>query len=138
MDAKQEYLNELEATLTIQRDLLARLENRVLMLSNSMTDSEYDNNENHILIIKTNAEIGSLKHIIREKHDYFVKYAESVGKEYSELDEKFDAVLKKAKHKAKTNEALKYIVEKVNIEKIKTNRESKLYLYNKMLSLLND
>jgi hypothetical protein len=138
MDAKQQYLNELESTLNIQRDLMNRLENRVLMLENATVDSEYESNENQILIIKTNAEIGSLKHIIREKHEYFVKYAQSVGKEYSELDEKFDAVFKKAKQKAKTNEALKHIVEKVNIEKIKTNRESKLYLYNKLLSLIND
>jgi hypothetical protein len=138
MDAKQQYLNELESTLNIQRDLLNRLENRVLMLENATVDSEYESNENQILIIKTNAEIGSLKHIIREKHEYFVKYAQSVGKEYSELDEKFDAVFKKAQQKAKTNEALKYIVEKVNIEKIKTNRESKLYMYNKLLSLIND
>jgi hypothetical protein len=138
MDAKQQYLNELESTLNIQRDLLNRLENRVLMLQNASVESEFQSNENQILIIKTNAEIGSLKLIINEKHNYFVKYAELEGKKYGEIDEKFDAVLKIAKEKAKTNDSLKHIIQNVNIEKIKTNQESKMYLYNKMLSLIND
>lgn len=137
MDANEKYLFELESTLDIQKELLARLEKRVVFLSNLEAISEYQENENQILIIKTNAEIGALKHIIKEKHDYFVKYAASMGKAALEFDEKFDAVLEKAKLKASSNPDIESILFGVDIEKIKTHKDSKLFLYNKLLGLLN-
>jgi len=138
MESTEKYLQQLESTLDLQKELLARLEKRVEMLSAKVEQSAYEDNENCILIIKTNAEIGSLKHIIKEKHDYFVKYSQSVGKEALEFDDKFEGVWKKATHKAKSNDAIKKIIESVNIEKTKENKESKLYIYNKLVSLLND
>jgi hypothetical protein len=138
MESTDKYLQQLESTLDLQRELLARLEKRVEMLSLNDEQSPYEENENQIIIIRTNAEIGSLKHIIQEKHDYFVKYSQSVGKEALELDDKFEGVWKKANNKAKSNDAIKKIIQNLDIEKTKQNKESKLYVYNKLVSLLND
>jgi hypothetical protein len=138
MDAKQQYLKELESTLDVQRELLSRLQQRVKLLSEQKPESEFEENENAIQIIKSNAEIGALQHIIREKHDYFVKYAASIGNEIIELDQKFDAVYNKALEQADSNEVLKRLVRSIDIDKLKTHKESKLYLYNKLMSLINE
>lgn len=137
MDANEKYLFELESTLDIQKELLARLEQRVVYLSNVEGVSDYQENENQILIIKTNAEIGALKHIIKEKHDYFVKYAASMGKQALEFDEKFDSILEKAQAAAKSNYEIMTILNSIDIEAVKYNKDSKLFLYNKLLGLLN-
>ena len=138
MDAKQQYLKELEATLDVQRELLSRLEQRVKLLNEQQPETEFEQNENAIQIIKSNAEIGALQHIIREKHDYFVKYSATIGNEIIELDQKFDAVYKKAIEQSESNSVLKRLINSIDIEKLKTHKESKLYLYNKLMSMINE
>lgn len=138
MEANEKYLFDLESTLDLQKELLARLEKRIVFLTELEPIFDDQKNENQILIIKTKAEIGALKHIIKEKHDYFVKYAASMGKQEIEFDEKFDSVLEKAQLKAKSNLEIQDILSKVNIEEVKLVKDSKLFLYNKLSSLIND
>ena len=138
MEAREKYLKELEQTIDIQRELLSRLEKRVSLLSEAKTHNEYDDNENQIIIIRTNAEINALKHILKEKHDYFVKYAAAVGKQYAELDEKFDSVFEQAKQQAQTNPTIQKLLNSIDVQVTKSHQESKLYLYNKLLSLIHE
>jgi hypothetical protein len=138
MEAKEKYLKELEQTIDIQKELLSRLEKRVELLLQIDAGNKYDDNENQIVIIKTNAEINALKHILKEKHDYFVKYAAAIGKEFAELDEKFDAVIEEAKLKSDSNDKIKRLLNSVDINVAKSHEQSKLYLYNKLVSLINE
>jgi hypothetical protein len=129
------YIDTLKATLETQRCLLSLLENRIVYLNTEIGNAEvehYHLNEAKINVIKTQAEIETLKKVIAEKTTYFEKYAAHFEVEYAEMEKKYDKLIENAYLRAAKNPVLKSMLEKVNKEALKTDAEAKLFFYKKV------
>jgi len=89
-------------------------------------------NEARRNIIKTKAEIDTLKKVLEEKTIYFEKYAKRFEVEYDEMEKNYEMIIKNAHIRASKNNVLKIMLEKVNKEALLTDKEAKLYFYKKV------
>ena len=129
------YIDTLKATLDAQNKLLFLLEQRVIYLNSEIANCESENyhtNEAAINIIKTRAEIDTLKKVLEEKTAYFEKYAAHFEVEYAEMERKYDKLIQNAYLRAAKNPVLKTMLEKVNKQALKTDKEAKLLFYKKV------
>ena len=129
------YIDSLRATLKTQNNLLFLLEQRVVYLNSEIADCKspnYHTNEAAISIIKTQAEIDTLKKVLVEKTEYFEKFAAHFEVEYAEMIQKYDKLMENAYLRAAKNKVLKTMLEKVNKEALKSDREAKLFFYKKV------
>jgi hypothetical protein len=126
------YIDNLKATLETQKCLLSLLENRIVYLTTEIGNAEvehYHLNEAKINVIKTQAEIETLKKVIAEKTTYFEKYAVNFEIEYAEMEKKYDKLIENAYLRAAKNTNLKSILDRVNKDVLKTDKEAKLLFY---------
>jgi len=128
------YLTELESTIQHQVELLECLKKRVSLLESKTDISEYEENENTILIIKTNSEINSLTQIVYEKQ----KYAAEFDHDYEEMEKNYIGVMATALKEQHKNENLQRLLKTPDLETIENDRESKVWFYKRVLSLLNE
>jgi len=129
------YINTLKATLDTQNALLTLLEQRVVYLISEIANCESENyhiNEAKINVIKTQAEIDTLKKVLQEKTVYFEKYAAHFEVEYAEMERKYDKLIENAYLRAAKNPVLKTMLENVNKQALKTDKEVKLLFYKKV------
>jgi hypothetical protein len=129
------YIDTLKATLDAQNNLLLLLENRIVYLKSEIANCEsfnYHTNEAGINIIKTQAEIDTLKKVLEEKTAYFEKYAAHFEVEYADMERKYDKLMENAYLRAAKNPVLKTMLEKVNKQALKTDMEAKLLFYKKV------
>lgn len=129
------YIDTLKATLKNQTNLLFFLEQRVIYLNTEIADCKspnYHTNEAAISIIKTQAEIETLKKVLAEKTAYFEKYAVNFEAEYGEMERKYDKLIENAYLRAAKNPVLKTMLEKVNKEALKNDKEARLFFYKKV------
>jgi|APGre2960657404_1045060.scaffolds.fasta_scaffold246382_1 hypothetical protein len=132
------YLTELESTIQHQVELLECLKKRVSLLESKTDISEYEENENTILIIKTNSEINSLTQIVYEKQKYFEKYAAEFDHDYEEMEKNYIGVMATALKEQHKNENLQRLLKTPDLETIENDREAKVWFYKRVLSLLNE
>jgi hypothetical protein len=133
------YINTLKQTLDNQNNLLLLLENRIDYLKTEIQNCQsfnYHTNEAGLNIIKTEAEIETLKKVIAEKTAYFEKYAAHFEVEYAEMERKYDKLMENAYLRAAKIPVLKSMLEKVNKQALKTDKEAKLAFYKKVKQLL--
>lgn len=133
------YINTLKQTLDNQNNLLLLLENRVNYLKAEIENCQsfnYHTNEAGISIIKTEAEIETLKKVISEKTVYFEKYAAHFEVEFAEMERKYDKLMENAYLRSAKIPVLKTMLEKVNKQALKTDKEAKLAFYKKVKQLL--
>ena len=129
------YIDTLKATLNTQNSLLKHLEQRVEYLNSEIANCEspnYHTNEAGISIIKTQAEIETLKKVLFEKTRYFEKFAEQFEIEYAEMMKNYEMVMKNAHVRSAKNHVLKTMLEKVNKEALLNDKEAKLFFYKKV------
>lgn len=129
------YIDTLKATLDTQNLLLQLLIKRVEYLEAEIENcpsEHYHINEARINIIKTKAEIDTLKKVLEEKTIYFEKYAKRFEVEYDEMEKNYEMIIKNAHIRASKNNVLKIMLEKVNKEALLTDKEAKLYFYKKV------
>jgi hypothetical protein len=88
------------------------------------------------LIIKTNAEIASLRQIIKEKQDYFKKFCESFDVEYQAMEDNYVELMEAAYKASENNETLYLLLNAPNKEEIESDKESKLTYYKRVFSLV--
>ena len=129
------YLDTLKATLENQNQLLIYLQKRIEYLEAEIENcpsEHYHINEARINIIKTRAEIDTLKKVISEKTTYFEKFAAHFEVEYADMQSKYDKLIENAYLRASKNPVLKNILDSVNKDVLKTDKEAKLLFYKKV------
>lgn len=129
------YINTLKATLDSQNLLLKYLKQRIEYLQAEIENcpsEHYHINEARINIIKTQAEIDTLEKVLFEKSRYFEKFAAQFDIEYAEMEKNYEMIMKNAHIRASKNNVLKIMLDKVNKEALKTDKEAKLFFYKKV------
>lgn len=136
------YLKELENTLHVQKKLLGCLEAKVgfneSKLSSLLLDGE-QKNEAEIVIIKTNAEIETLKKTIAEKEKYFHNYAKHFEKDLNDADANWDDVIKKARAEVQKKPMIQPYLDAVdNVElDVLNDLDKKVFIFKRVKALLN-
>jgi predicted outer membrane protein len=78
----------------------------------------------------------TVEKVLKEKEDYFKKYAIQFEKDYQEANQKYKQLIEKAKIKAKTDSNVKSLLEKVNFQAIETSKELKVTFYKRFKNLV--
>ena len=123
------YLDTLKATLENQNKLLFYLEKRIEYINaeiETCQSEHYHINEARINAIKTQAEV------LAEKTAYFERFAAHFEIEYAEMERKYDKLMENAHLRAKKNSILKTMLEVVNKDALKNDKEAKLLFYKKV------
>jgi len=129
------YLDTLKGNLENQINLLAHLEKRIEYLEAEIENcpsEHYHINEARINIIKTKSEIDTLKSIVKEKSDYYEKFAANFEYEYAEMEGKYAKIMENAYLRAAKLPKLKLFLNNANKKQIETDKEAKLYFYKKV------
>lgn len=136
----KKYLDELMETLEPQKELRSLLKEKIeelksiiIIYSNSNTLHQINFK---IDLIKTEAELFTLEKVIKEKEEYFKKYAVQFELDYKEANQNYKQVLEKVKIKAKTDKIVESYLKKINFEAIESNKEVKVAFYKKFKGLL--
>jgi hypothetical protein len=131
------YLNKLLETLESIKELVRLHEEKIKIASTEPFDRlAYDNVEIKISCIKSEGEVNTLKRVISEKEDYFRDYYANWEKDSLEMDNNFNDVFSKCMELSKNNENLKIALSKIDMSKIESNREAKVYVYRRLKGLL--
>jgi hypothetical protein len=131
------YLDKLLETLESIKKLVRLHEEKIKIASTEPFDRlAYDNVEIKISCIKSEGEVNTLKRVISEKEDYFRDYYANWEKDSLEMDNNFNDVFSKCMELSKNNENLKSTLNKIDMSKIESNREAKVYVYRRLKGLL--
>lgn len=138
--SKKNYLDELMETLAPQKQLAQLLKDKIVeikkIVDSDNTISELDKINFKIEVIRTTQELFTLEKVLKEKEDYFKKYAIQFEKDYQEANQRYKQVIEKAKIKAKTDATVKSLLEKVNFQAIETSKELKVTFYKRFKNLV--
>ena len=135
------YLESLKKTIEIEKNLLVALTKKVEINeakkeNRSLTEEEH--NEATIICIQTNAEIETLKSVIKEKDNYFERYAKAFEKDANETNAEFDKLLKLAKIKVSTKPNLRPILDAIANHNLDEDLDKKVFVYKRLKALLNE
>jgi hypothetical protein len=138
--SKKNYLDELMETLAPQKQLAQLLKDKTeeikKILSTDESVSELEKINLKIEVIRTTQELVTVEKMLKEKEDYFKKYAIQFEKDYQEANQRYKQLIEKAKIKAKTDSNVKSLLEKVNFQAIETSRELKVTFYKRFKNLV--
>jgi hypothetical protein len=138
--SNKSYLDELLETLKPQQELKQLLKdkaeeiNKILSADNTMNPIDRINYK--IEIVKTNQELSALEKVLKEKEDYFKKYAIQFEKDLKEANQNYKQVIQKATVKAKSDQNIKLLLDKVNLQAIETSKELKVAFYKRFKNLV--
>lgn len=142
MYAISNYLESFKKLIQKEKDLLVALNKRVEIneakkLDSSLTEEEH--NEATIICIKTNAEIETLKSVIKEKENYFEHYSKKFETDLLEANAEFDKLLKKAKihQKIGSNKSLQTILDAIANNNLDDDLDKKVFVYKRLKAMLN-
>jgi hypothetical protein len=142
MYAISNYLDSFKKLIQKEKDLLVALNKRVeineaKILNSSLTEEEH--NEATIICIKTNAEIETLKNVIKEKENYFENYSKRFEVDLLEANAEIDKLLKKAKihQKIASNKSLQTILDAIANNNLDEDLDKKVFVYKRLKAMLN-
>lgn len=138
--SKKTYLDELMETLAPQKELAQLFKDKIEEL-NAIIERDFSCSELEVInfkidVVKTKQELFTLEKVIKEKEEYFKKYAVQFELDYKEANKNFKQVLEKAKILAMTDKKLKDLLDKVNFTAIETNKEVKVAFYKRFKGLV--
>lgn len=135
------YLESLVATIATSEEMLKRLKTRNEMLAEREKAPEgfsaYDLNEFGILRIKTQGEIDVLEKVIKEKKDYFEKYAEEYKKDLAETREKYADLVAFAKTKINSNKAINHALTSVKWDIQEKDEDARVFFYKRLRDIIS-
>jgi hypothetical protein len=135
MEKQRTFIDVLRDKLVPMQDMLSLLEKQIEYIDEDLKSGKRDKREENadrILRLKTLQEIDTLKKILHEKEQYYMKYAKQFELDLAEANENWDKVIKKAWIAAKKNYALMNLMKQANFDEAKTNDESKVIIYTKL------
>lgn len=93
------HLLNLKNTIEDMKRYIDLLNKRKVLLKEKNTEkSEYEKNEDEIVIIRTNWELAKSHKNLREKENYFTEFCEKLEEHIKETNENFDDVVSKARN----------------------------------------
>lgn len=131
------YMVVLQETLNTTKQMLECLEKRKVLITIDMVKkNEYERNEIQITLIRTQGEIDTLKKIISEKENYFIKFIQEFAKDAEEVDKNYDNVLKEAKAQSYQVKGIADTLKSVKWDIMENNIEVKIHFYKRLKALL--
>lgn len=80
---------------------------KVLIKENTSEKTEYQKNEDEIVVLRTDWELAKAHKNLREKEDYFRDFSQQIAGYIDEVNEKYDQVYEKAKaYKVERNKVI--------------------------------
>lgn len=148
MTQSTSYLKNLEDSLATSREMLELLNNKIAMIDMRIDNYTYHGkdgdkkyvwelNEDKISRIKTQGEIHILQKLIKEKHDYFVKYAQEFDIIKAECDRNYTKLLHQASLEKHHNKPLEQFLATVDFKVIESGIEYKVNFYKRLKTLMN-
>jgi len=135
MEKQLTFIDVLRDKLVPMQTMLRLLEIQIEYIDEDLQSgkrNKREENADRILRLKTLQEIDTLKKILHEKEQYYIKYAKQFELDLQEANKNWDVVLKKAWIAAKKNETLMQLMKQANFDEAKTNDESKVIMYTKL------
>ena len=135
MEKQRTFIDVLRDKLVPMQTMLRLLEIQIEYIDEDLQSgkrNKREENADRILRLKTLQEIDTLKKILHEKEQYYIKYAKQFELDLQEANKNWDVVLKKAWIAAKKNETLMQLMKQANFDEAKTNDESKVIMYTKL------
>ena len=135
------YLNDLQESIKKQKDFLELLQKRQDLITENINQGFYkmtiDLVNAKILFLESENKINMLKKIIKEKEDYFKKFAEEFDKNWANMQKDYTQVIATAKLNARHNPQIAKIVSAINWEGVEQNKQAKLEVYQRLKKMLN-
>jgi hypothetical protein len=135
MEKQHTFIDVLRDKLVPMQEMLSLLEKQIEYIDadlKSKAKTPREANSDKILRLKTLQEIDTVKKILHEKEQYYMKYAKQFELDLAEANENWDKVIKKSWIAAKKNETLMQLMKQANFYEAKTNDESKVIMYTKL------
>jgi hypothetical protein len=134
------YLKSLMDSIKETIEMRDRLNFRIKAINEKIKNNrdydEYDINEFHITLIKTQGEVNALTRVINEKQEYFKNYAEEYQRDLKECNVNYDAVVEKAKLVKSKRPDIANALDTVKWDIQKNNEEAKVFFYKRLKDLL--
>lgn len=139
------YIDELEATILIQEQLLSLLKEKKSIIQNELQQaqdmpgaylSDLSIVNLKIDLIDTNARLETQEKVIAQKTEYFEKYAKNFEIEYKDMLLNYEKVLERAEKIKFKIPSIDSLLNAVNKETLEKNKEAKLFFYKKIKGLL--
>jgi hypothetical protein len=133
------YYSVLKENIEVQHKLLGLLEQKVEATREEIKNpklAKLTAIDLEISVIRTNAEIDTLKKVLQEKENYFQKYAEKFEKDVAEMNLNYAKVVKRAEFEASKKPQLSEFLSKSKNVDLEGNIEAKLYFYNRVKAFL--
>ena len=126
-------LQKTKNTIEQKKRYVDLLNNRKTLIgSNKQDKSEYDKNEDEIILLITDNKLAALHSEIKSQEDYFKKFSDVISLNLEACNEKFDMVYAKAlayKSNATIKMNIEQTIEQYKQFDIETNYEARIQLY---------
>jgi len=126
-------LQKTKNTIEQKKKYVDLLNNRKTLIgSNKQDKSEYEKNEDEIILLITDNKLASLYSEIKSQEDYFKKFSDVISLNLEAANEKFDMVYAKAlayKANAEVKIQIERTLEQYKQFDIETNYEARIQLY---------
>jgi hypothetical protein len=134
------YLKSLMDSIKETIDMRDRLNFRIKAINEKIKNNrdydEYDINEFHITIIKTQGEVNALTRVINEKEQYFKNYAEEYERDLKETNLNYNAIIEKAKLVKDKRKDIANALDTVKWDIQKNSEEARVFFYKRLKDLL--
>jgi len=138
MNEAKEHLAKMRASVEDVKEMISLLERRIELGNIEMQNkSEYEANEIQINLLKTAREIKSLSNLYQEKLNYYEKYSKEFLIDYEDCEKNFDKLIETARLKQKEIVALYALMSKLDLNKLRSNLQAKITIYQKIKAILN-
>lgn len=135
--SKFPYLSSQKEGITNLKKIIALLSNRKQYLGeNKASLSPYEQNEQEILLWKTNKELSSAYKDLSDREIKFKELHTFYSDFLDEVSKNFEAIMKEAKKRKDTNEKIKEQLDSFKTIDFEDNWEAKIHLYHKLKELL--
>jgi hypothetical protein len=126
-------LQKTKNTIEQKKKYVDLLNNRKILIgSNKQDKSEYEKNEDEIILLITDNKLAALYSEIKSQEDYFQKFSDVISLNLEAANEKFDMVYAKAlayKANAEVKIQIERTLEQYKQFDIETNYEARIQLY---------
>jgi hypothetical protein len=134
------YLKSLMDSIKETIEMRDRLNFRIKAINEKIKNNrdydEYDINEFHITIIKTQGEVNALTRVINEKEEYFKNYAKEYEKDLKETNLNYNAIIEKAKLVKDKRKDIANALDTVKWDIQKNSEEARVFFYKRLKDLL--
>ena len=134
------YLKSLMDTIKDTIEMRDRLNFRIKAINEKIKNNrdydEYDINEFHITLIKTQSELTVLNKVIYEKETYFKNYAAEYERDLKECNLNYDSIIEKAKLVKSKRADIANALDTVKWDLQKENEEARVFFYKRLKDLL--